>query len=382
MADRRRPLWGFVLLGVLLIALIIWAVLASQKPAKAAKAPAVAVTAAKVVVQDVPISVTAIGAAKAWQSDLINTQVNGMLTFVAPEGTDIAAGGVVAQINPAPFLAVLAQAQGALKRDQALLEGARVDLARFQTLVSQDSLARQQADDQVALVKQDEGTVAVDKGAVASAQVNVNFCRITSPVSGRVGVRLVDPGNVVLTTTTTGIVSVNQITPIAVTFTVPQGDFQRLSDASNAFTRPMTTEALSQETGADLGSGELSIADNHVDSATGTVEMKARFANQSKRLWPGQFVNVRLVLQTMAHATTIPTAAVNQGPNGSFAYVIGADGKVTARPITVLATQDAIVVIKAGLQPGETVVTDGQLSLRPGLAVKVRQPNPVKKPAA
>jgi len=382
MADRRRPRWGFVLLGVLLLALVIWAVFATHKPAKAAKAPVVAVTAAKVAVQDVPIAVSAIGAAKAWQSDLINTQVNGMLTFVAPEGADIAAGGVVAEINSAPYAAVLSQAQGALKRDQALLEGARVDLARYQTLAKQDSLATQQVDDQAALVKQDEGAVALDKGAVEAAQVNVNFCRITSPVSGRVGVRLVDPGNIVLTTTTTGIVSVNQITPIAVTFTVPQGDFQRLSDVSNGFTRPLTTQALSQETGADLGSGELSIADNHVDSSTGTVEMKARFANQPKRLWPGQFVNVRLVLQTLPHATTIPAAAVNQGPNGPFAYVIGADGKVTARPITIQTSQDALAVIKTGLQPGETVVTDGQLSLKPGLAVKVRQPTAAKKPAA
>jgi len=254
-------------------------------------------------------------------------------------------------------------------------------------LAAQDSIAHQQADDQAALVKQDEGTVKVDQGAVAAAQVNVNYCRIVSPVSGRIGVRLIDPGNIVSPSITTGIISVNQIVPISVTFTVPQGDFQRLSDASNAFSRTLTTEAFSQETGADLGSGELVVADNHVDPSTGTVEMKARFANLSKRLWPGQFVNVRLTLQTLPQAIAIPAAAVNQGPKGAFAYVVGPDNKVQARPIVVLTSQDQTAVIRSGLSIGETVVTDGQMSLKPGATVRIRQAAPAqaasaKKPAA
>jgi len=385
MAAPRRRRWGFVLLGVLLLGLVVWAVVAGRKPVKAAKPPSVAVSAAKVTAQDIPIAVTALGAAQAWQGVLINAQVSGMLTYVAREGSDVAAGDLLAEINSAPYRAALVQAQGALRRDQALLEGARVDLARYQKLATQDSIARQQADDQAALVKQDEGTVRVDEGSVAAAQVNVNYCRIVSPVSGRVGVRLIDPGNIVSPSTTTGIISVNQIAPIAVTFTVPQGDFQRLSDASNAFTHPLTTQALSQETGAGLGSGELMISDNHVDPSTGTVEMKARFPNAAKRLWPGQFVNVRLTLQSLPRATTIPASAVNPGPNGTFAYVIGADRKVTARPIAILATQDATAVIRSGLKPGETVVTDGQMSLRPGLSVTIRSANPAApapKPAA
>ena len=387
MAKPRSRRWGFVLLGIVLVALVIWAMLAMHKPAKPAKAPVVSVSAAKVVVQDIPEAVTALGAAQAWQGVLINAQVTGMLTYVAREGSDVAAGDLLAEINSAPYRAALAQAQGALKRDQALLQGARVDLARYQTLVTQDSIARQQLDTQVALVKQDEGTVLLDQGAVAAAQVNVNYCRITAPVSGRVGVRLIDAGNIVSPAITTGIVSVNQIVPIAVTFTVPQGDFQRLSDVSNAFSRPLITQALSQDTDADLGSGELSIADNHVDSSTGTVQMKARFPNASKHLWPGQFVNVRLTLQTLAHATTVPATAINQGPKGAFVFIIGADSKVSVRPITVATTQDATVVVKTGLSAGETVVVDGQMSLKPGLTVKIRQPGPAaaasaKKPAA
>ena len=382
MAPHRRFRWGFALLGVVLLALVAWAIVGSKKPAKAAKPVAVAVSVAKVAVQDVPVVVSAIGAAQAWQGVIVNPQVSGRLIYVAREGVDVAAGERLAEIDAAPYRAALTQAQGALKRDEALLQSAKVDLARYQTLAGQDSIARQQLDTQTALVKQDEGVVLIDQGAVAAAQVNVNYCRITSPVAGRVGVRLIDPGNVVSTATTTGILIVNQITPIAVTFSAPQGDFQRLADASGGFGRPLATEALSQETGAVLGTGELSIADNRVDPTTGTVALKARFANPAKRLWPGQFVNVRLTLQTLPRALTIPQVAVNQGPKGAYVFVVGADNKVAVRPVTVLTTQDVTAVIKSGLAAGETVVTDGQMSLKPGLTVNVRQPAPAKKPAA
>jgi multidrug efflux system membrane fusion protein len=174
---------------------------------------------------------------------------------------------------------------------------------------------------------------------------------------------------------------VNQIEPIAVTFSVPQGDYQRLSDVSGGFRKPLATQALSQETGASLGTGALSIADNRVDPTTGTVKMKARFANADERLLPGQFVNIKLTLQTLVQATTIPAAAVNQGPNGPFAYVIGADQKVSMRSIKVDLTQDATAVIATGLKPGETVVTDGQMSLSAGSVVKVTVPAPAPVPA-
>jgi multidrug efflux system membrane fusion protein len=381
-APRRRFRWGFVLLGVLLVGLLIWLWIVTHPAPKKPAPPSVPVSVAKVTVQDVPVSVEALGAAQAWQGVLINTQVNGMLKFVAPEGTDIAAGAVIAEIDVSPYRAALTQAQGALARDKALLAGAKVDLTRFQTLAAQDSIAKQQVDDQAALVKQDEGTVLADEGTVAAAQVNVANCTIRSPVSGRVGVRLVDPGNIVTTALTTGIVSVNQIVPIAVTFTVPQGDFQRLSTVSAGFTTPLATQALSQETGALLGTGELSIADNHVDQTTGTVALKAKFPNTTRQLWPGQFVNVNLTLQVLSHADTIPASAINQGPKGSFVYVVAADKTVAIRPVTVASVQNTIAVIQSGLKPGETVVTDGQMSLRPGLAVSVTAPPSAGKPAA
>lgn len=358
-------------LGGLAVVLAAWAIL-GRKPPKARTTPPVPVSVARATLQDVPVSITALGAAQSWRGVTVRTQVNGKLLDVFfREGSDVRAGQVLAQIDPAPYRAALLQAQGALKRDQALLQAAKVDLARYRKLKAEDSIAAQQVDTQAALVKQDEGLVMIDQGQVATARINLGWCRIVSPVAGRVGVRLVDPGNLVSTSDTTGLVIVNQISPIAVTFTVPQGDFQHLYDASAGFTKPLVTQALSQDTGALLDTGDLSIADNHVDPSTGTVTLKARFGNRAKHLWPGQFVNVRLTLQTLSRVVVIPAAAVNQSPKGPFAYVVGADGKAAVRPLTVAATQDASAVIQRGLSPGETVVTDGQMSLAPGMAVSV-----------
>lgn len=371
MGPPRRFRWGFVALGVLLVVLIAWLAL-GHRPAKPRHMPAVAVAVAPVTVQDVPETINELGAVQAWQGVLINPQVSGRLTFVAKEGEEVRKGALIATIDCSPYQATLTQAEGALQRDQAVLAGARTDLARYQMLLAQNSIAKQTVDDEAATVRQEEGTVQTDTGAVASARVNVGWCRINAPMDGRVGVRLVDPGNIVTTALTTGIISVNQIEPIAVTFTVPQGDFQRLAAVSHGFTLPLTTEALSQETGAVLGVGELVVADNHVDASTGTVAMKARFANSGRLLWPGQFVNVRLTLQTLSHAATVPSSAVNQGPKGPFVYVVGPGSKAVVQPVTVTATEGDVAVIASGLTPGQTVVTDGQMSLRPGAPVMVR----------
>jgi membrane fusion protein, multidrug efflux system len=379
MATPRRFRWGFAVLAVFLVALLAGLWFLTHQPPKQGKPPPVAVSVARAQLQDMPVTVSGLGQAQAWQSVLINTQVNGKLLFVAGEGVDVKAGDVLAQIDCAPYQATLLQAQGALHRDQALLQGARVDLARFQTLAAQDSIARQQLDDQAALVKQDEGTVQLDQGQVASAQVNVRYCRITSPVSGRVGVRLIDAGNIVSTSVTTGIVSVNQTSPIAVVFSVPQGDFARLSQASSGFTVPLFTQAFSQETAQPLGAGALFIADNHVDPTTGTVQLKARFANDDRALWPGQFITVKMTLQTLHNVVVVPAAAVTQGPNGPYVYVVGADNKVAMHPVVVTTTQDGVAVIQSGVKAGDTVVTDGQMSLKPGVTVAVHAVAPAAK---
>jgi multidrug efflux system membrane fusion protein len=382
MASKGRFQWGFVALAVVLVGLIAWLVYGGKKPQKATAAPTIAVSTDKVMVKDFPMVVTALGAAQAWQGVLIRTQVNGRLLAVpVQEGSEVKKGQVVAEIDPAPYRAALLQAQGAEKRDQALLDQARLDLVRYQKLATENSIAGQQVDTQAALVKQYEGTVMLDKGAVAAAQVNLDFCRITSPVTGRVGVRLVDPGNLVSTTDTTGIITINEVTPIAVTFTIPEGDFQRLANASQGFSRPLLTQALTQETNTPVGEGQLSITDNHVDPSTGTVQMKAKFANDKRTLWPGQFVNVRLTVQTLSKALTVPSTAVNQGPNGPFVFVVN-DGKAVMHPVQVITTQDSTAVIKTGLQAGDTVVTDGQLSLKQGSKVRTRAPGTGKRPAA
>jgi multidrug efflux system membrane fusion protein len=401
MAARRRSFWIFVILGILAVAIVAW-VLLHRKPAPPPGKPPTPVEVAVAQTQDVQVTVDALGAAQAWRSDTILSQVTGKILSVPfKEGAFVKAGQLLAQIDPAPYRAALLQAQGALKRDEALLAEAKVDLARYETLAAQDSVAKQTRDTQAALVKQDQGIVLMDQGAVAAAKVNLDFTRIVSPISGRAGVRLVDPGNIVtanaastsssnqatqstagasgITGTSssssgTGIVMVNQIEPIAVTFTVPQGDFQRLSEASDAFRKPLVTVALSQETGQRLGTGELTIADNRVDPATGTVTLKARFPNQDHRLWPGQFVNVQLTLQTLSRVVTVPTGAVNQGPHGAYAYVVGADRKAVMRPLKLGPTEGPVTVVQSGVSAGETVVVDGQMTLKAGAVVRTAPP--------
>jgi membrane fusion protein, multidrug efflux system len=374
--PMRLP-WGMMLLGSIAAALCAWLAIGRHDAARAPAVKTVAVAAAPVTVVDVPISIQAIGAAQPWQEVVIRPQVNGLLQRVAVrEGSAVKAGALLAQLNPAPYLALLTQAQGALRRDQAQLELARLDLQRDVSLAAQDSIAAEQVDAQRALLKELEGTVLLDQGAVRAARVNLDYCRITAPVAGRVGLRLIDAGNLVTTTATNGIITIDQLRPIAVTFAVSQADFHRLSEASRGFSRPLTTRAFSQDTGAMLGDGLLTVTDNHVDPTTGTVEMKSRFANPDERLWPGQFVNVRVTLGVRRDAVTIPQSAVNYGPRSTFAYVIGADNRVSARPITVDFVQGATAVIAAGLRPGQSVVTDGQMSLKPGSRVIVRADDP------
>ena len=405
MTPRRRLHLILGALVVVAVGLVAWVVL-HHKPAKTAAPHAVPVTVARASAQDLPLTLTTLGAAQAWTSDTILAQVSGKLIRVNfVEGADVKAGQLLAEIDPAPFEAALTQAEGTLRRDRALLAGARRDLTRFQHLLAGNAIARQTAEDQASTVAQDEGTVQIDQGQVAAARINLAYCRILSPISGRAGVRLVDPGNLVSASGASngsssgassssasggaggsssgannggsGIVVINQIQPIAVTFTVPQGQFQRLQDISNSFSRQLSVQAYSQETGKLLDSGQLIAADNRVDTSTGTVLLKARFANPGRKLWPGQFVNVKLTLQTLQNATLIPSAAVNRGPNGQFAFVVGADGHVVSRPLALVTTEGTTAIVKSGVQPGELVVTDGQMTLKKGSLVRVTQTAPV-----
>ncbi len=387
---RRNALWGAAAAALLAALAGFWFLGTAGTPPPAVKAVPVDVATARI--QDLPVSVSALGAAQAWTSVTILAQVSGKLLRVNfAEGSTVQAGQVLAEIDPAPYRAALLVAEGALQRDRAMLANARLDLERYRALAAASAISRQQFDTQAALVKQDEGTVLLDIGQVDAANVNLGWCHITSPITGRVGVRLVDPGNLVSASgsvgntpataaatssaspnaASSGIVIVNQLQPMAVTFTIPEGDFQRLVQLSDGFRKPMLTRAFSQETGALLDTGELRIADNRVDPATGTVELKARFPNAQNRLWPGQFVNVQLTLDVLAHATTVPVAAVNQGPHGPFLFVVDRDLKATMRPAKVAWTEGNVAAISAGVQPGETVVTDGQMLLKKGSLVRL-----------
>ena len=403
LGDKARGRRHWILGGLgALAAVLLAGVLILRQPTKPTPPPSIPVNVAIAAASDIPVSITALGAAQAWTSVTVLAQVSGKLQSVNfTEGTDVKKGQLLAQIDPAPYLAALTQAQGTLKRDQALLANARLDLERYVMLDAANAISKQTLDTQRALVQQDEGTVKTDEGLVAGAQVNVAWCSIVSPIDGRVGVRLVDPGNLVnaggsvsntpATAASTnvssstgnngsGIVTINQIEPIAVTFTVPEGDFQQLQDLSHGFQEALLTKAFSQESGALLDTGELSIADNHIDPATGTIELKARFPNSERHLWPGQFVNVQLTIETLHKVTTIPTAAINRGPNGSFVFVVGVDKRVSVQPISVSWTQGDTVVIKSGIKPGDVLVTDGQMILKAGSLVRIaatqQQTNP------
>ncbi len=372
-ASKRLPL-GLAGVGAGALALFSWALFHEPRSSTPSPLPVTAVAVGKVERRDVPVSINALAQAQGWQTVVVRAQVNGTLLQVpVREGSDVAKGELIAEIDPAPFRAVLMQARGALSRDQAQLELARLKLTRYRQLGEQDSIAGLDVDSQAAMVTQLEGTVMVDRGEVAAAQVNLNYTRILAPVAGRVGVRLVDAGNVVSTNDTGGIVSINQISPIAVTFTVPQGEFQRLSQVSAGFRKALVTDAYSQESGQLLDTGELVVVDNRVDSATATVQLKARFNNAEQRLWPGQLLNVRLTLQTVRNVLALPTVAVNQGPNGPYTYVVKNDTAVM-RPLEVDLRQDEITVVKSGVEAGDAVVIEGQGSLRPGAKVAVRHP--------
>jgi membrane fusion protein, multidrug efflux system len=364
--------WGLLVVATIAAGLIYWLSAAHRGLAGQQATPAVAVAIAPVVRADVPVAVTELGAVQSLQGVTIRAQVSGRLQQVAvQEGSDVQAGDLIALIDAAPYQAVLLQSQGTLRHDQALLAIAKLDLERYGQLTAENLISRQQIDTQRALVEELQGTVVSDQGVVDAAQVNLGYCRISSPVTGRVGVRLLDAGNLVSATDTGGIITINQLVPIAVTFSVPQADFQSLSQASDGFRRTLAVQALSRESEAPLGTGVLSVADNHVDASTGTVAMKARFENRDRRLWPGQFVNVSVTLRIITGAVTIPAAAVNHGPTQSFAYVVGADHIAMMRPITVEAVQGPTAILSAGVQPGESVVVDGQMSLKPGTPVIV-----------
>ncbi len=340
------------------------------------------VVAAPATLGAVDVVMNGLGTVTPLRTVTVRSRVDGELMRVLfDEGQIVKEEQLLAEIDPRPFRVQLAQAEGQLARDRALLENARLDLARYQALFAQDSIAKQQVDTQASLVRQYEGAIQVDRSQIDSAKLQLVYTRITAPVSGRVGLRLVDPGNVVRAGDASGLVVITQLKPVAVVFSVPQDSVPVVMKRMQSGEK-IPVEAWDREQRARLAEGILASADNQVDPATGTVKLKAQFANDDGALFPNQFVNVRMKLDTLNGVIVIPSAAVQRGAQGLFVYVVGPDNTVAQRPVKLGPTEGQRVAVTDGLAAGEMLVTDGLDRLRPGARVEVASQRPeIKLPA-
>jgi len=319
---------------------------------------------------DIKVVVTALGTVTPIAAVTVKTQVNGQLLEVAfKEGQSVKKGDFLAQIDPRPFQLAEAQLEGQFMHDQGLLDQARKNLARFQTLLKQDSIARQQAEDQVFIVKQDEGLVKTDQAQIDMQKLNLIYAHIVSPIDGRVGLRLVDAGNYVQTTDS-GLAVLTQLHPISVIFVVPEDDIPSIEAAIRAGTALEVT-AYDRANVASLSVGKVATLDTQIDTTTGTVKLRANFDNLDDKLFPNQFVNARLLIKSLRGAVTVPSSAVQHGAPGTYVYVVGADDTVSARAVDLGPLDGAMFAVNAGLLPGDRVVVDGADRLRDGAKVLV-----------
>jgi multidrug efflux system membrane fusion protein len=400
MASRRRILTVSIV-AVLLIgaAAAVWSQQQRQQQQQQAQQPSqqpqrggrggfrggddgpVPVIAALTRRADVPVYLDGVGTTRALNTVTVRPQVEGKLISVAfKEGQDVKRGFVLARIDPTTYQAQLDQAVAKKAQDEAQLANARIDLERYTRLVASNSVARQLLDTQKATVAQLEAQVKLDQAAIDNAKAILEYTTITAPLDGRTGIRLVDEGNVVRASDTTGIVVLTQLQPISVLFTLPQ---QQLGDVNRAFAKgPLPVDAFGTDNKTVIDKGTLQVVDNLVDQTTGTIKLKAEFPNASFQLWPGQFVNVRLLIDTLKGVVVAPTAAVQRGPVGTFVFLVQPDNKVAVRPVTVGQQDEAQAVITNGLQPDERVVTTGFARLTAGAEVAVTNLESVPPPGS
>jgi multidrug efflux system membrane fusion protein len=368
--DSTGKRWGIAAVLILAtLGIAWWAGLFRPAPAK--KAPAgVQVDAAAVQTSDVPVYLEGLGTVQALYTDTITARVDGQLNTVAfTEGQMVAKGDLLAQIDPRPYQAALDAALANQAKDSATLASARRDLDRYVQLAPEDLASKQTVDDQRGLVGSLTAQVKSDIAAAENARTQLDYTRITSPIPGRTGIRLVDPGNIVHAADTTGIVVVTQVQPISCIFTLPEDVLPRVTAAMAA--GPVAVTAISRDGKTEFDHGVVALIDNQIDQSTGTIRVKARFPNTHNTLWPGEFVMIRMLVQTDHNALTIPSSAVERGPDGAFTYVVKADSTAELRPITLGDERNGITLVTSGLKVGDTVVTSNQYRVQPGSRLAV-----------
>jgi len=382
-ATRRRRILWLVGLAVLVIG-VIWLIhhrLASQ-PARmggrfAAMGGPMPVSVGKVTTADVPVVIDALGTVTPLATVAVRPQVTGVLVKIAfQEGQLVKAGDLLAEIDPRPYQAALDSAQGQLEKDQATLAGARIDLARYKRELQEDAVSAQTYTDETATVHSDEAAVAADTASVETARLNLGFTRITSPVTGLVGLRQVDLGNLLQANQSQQVVNVTQMQPMSVLFSVPENDLSQVLDQIHQG-KKLTAEAWDRSMTHLIATGTLASLDNEINTSTGTLNMRALFDNRTMQLYPDEFVNIKLVVNTLPNQVVVPGAAVQNGPSSNFVYVVNSDHTVSMRTVVTGPTDGANIAVTKGLTPGETVVTDGADQLRDGAEVLL----PGEKPA-
>ena len=361
------------------IALLVCAALAGcsreQKNAKASgPPPAAPVGVATVQQRDFPVYLTGLGSVQAFNTVDLKSRIDGQIMQVNfQEGQDVKQGDLLIQIDARPYQVALQTANANLQRDEAQLNNAKVQYERMKALYAGGVIAKQDLDTQEASFGQYEGTIAADRAAVDSAKLNLSYTRITSPINGRIGLRQVDIGNYVQASSTTPMVVITQLHPIAIVFTLPEDQLQAVRQRMKQGT--LVVDVYGRDDQTRLSTGKLLTIDNQIDQTTGTAKLKAVFENPENSLWPNQFVNVHLLLETRKDALTMPASAIQRGPQGTFTYVVDAKNTVQVKPVQIALTQGNTVVIESGLQAGDRVVTDGQEKLQPGSRVNVQAPN-------